>query len=85
MTLPHVLKRIWLHLARSRAFPSGSAEHGYEFVAPLDAAGHIDPKAVAEVPRALRCPPVLERRRRRDRAACAQAGRRRACPLGVRL
>ena len=44
MTLPHVLKRIRLHLARSRAFPSGSAEHGYEFVAPLDAAGHIDPK-----------------------------------------
>ncbi len=43
MTLPHVLKRIRLNLARSRDFPSGSARHGYEFVAPLDAKGHIDP------------------------------------------
>ena len=40
--LPHVLKRIRLNLARSKEFPSGSDEHGYEFVAPLDAAGHID-------------------------------------------
>jgi hypothetical protein len=44
MTLPHVLKRIVLHLARSKAFPAGSARHGYEFVAPLDAKGHIDPQ-----------------------------------------
>jgi hypothetical protein len=43
MTLPHTLKRIRLHLARSKEFPSGSAHHGYEFVAPLDAKGHIDP------------------------------------------
>jgi len=43
MTLPHVLKRIRLHLARSKEFPSGSARHGYEFVAPLDTKGHIDP------------------------------------------
>ena len=42
--LPHVLKRIRLHLARSREFPSGSTRHGYEFVAPLDAGGHIDPE-----------------------------------------
>jgi hypothetical protein len=41
-TLPHVLKRIRLNLARSKEFPSGSARHGYEFVAPLDADGHID-------------------------------------------
>lgn len=40
--LPHVLKRIRLNLARSKEFPSGSARHGYEFVAPLDASGHID-------------------------------------------
>jgi hypothetical protein len=40
--LPHVLKRIRLNLARSKAFPSGSARHGYEFVAPLDASDHID-------------------------------------------
>src|SRR5438105_11461532 len=41
-TLPHVLKRIRLNLARSKEFPSGSSRHGYEFVAPLDASGHID-------------------------------------------
>jgi hypothetical protein len=42
-TLPHVLKRIRLNLARSKDYPSGSWRHGYEFVAPLDATGHIDP------------------------------------------
>ncbi len=41
-TLPHVLKRIRLDLARSKEFPAGSARHGYEFVAPLDESGHID-------------------------------------------
>ena len=40
--LPHVLKRIRLNLARSKEFPLGSDKHGYEFVAPLDASGHID-------------------------------------------
>jgi len=44
MSLPHVLKRIRLELARSKQFPSGSARHGYEFVAPLDSNSHIDPK-----------------------------------------
>jgi hypothetical protein len=43
-TLPHAFKRIRLNLARSREFPEGSARHGYEFVAPLDAKGHIDLK-----------------------------------------
>ncbi len=43
-TLPHVLKRIRLNLARSKEFPTGSSQHGYEFVAPLDANGHIDPE-----------------------------------------
>src|SRR6202795_4470733 len=42
-TLPHVLKRIRLNLARSKEFPQGSPRHGYEFVAPLDANSHIDP------------------------------------------
>jgi hypothetical protein len=42
MTLPHTFKRIRLNLARSREFPAGSAQHGYEFVAPLDPSGHID-------------------------------------------
>jgi hypothetical protein len=41
--LPHAFKRIRLNLARSKEFPAGSARHGYEFVAPLDDAGHIDP------------------------------------------
>ncbi|MCB4767450.1 hypothetical protein LGR54_02430 [Ancylobacter sp. Lp-2] len=36
------LKRIRLHLARSKEFPEGSARYGYEFVAPLDETGHID-------------------------------------------
>ena len=41
-TLPHLLKRIRLNLARSKEFPQGSTKHGYEFGAPLDANGHID-------------------------------------------
>ena len=44
MTLPHLLKRIRLQLARSKQFPLGSRHRGYEFVAPLDEAGHIDPR-----------------------------------------
>jgi hypothetical protein len=40
--LPHSFKRIRLNLARSKEFPQGSRRHGYEFVAPLDASGHID-------------------------------------------
>ena len=83
--LPHVLKRIRLNLARSKEFPTGSAQHGYEFVAPLDQNGHIDAEALAQVPRALPRAPVLGRRRRRDRTPGAQAGRRRACALGLRL
>jgi hypothetical protein len=41
-TLPHTFKRIRLNLARSKELPQGSAQHGYEFVAPLDGQGHID-------------------------------------------
>ena len=44
MALPHTFKRIRLELTRSKEFPSGSAQRGYEFVAPLDAKGHIDPE-----------------------------------------
>jgi hypothetical protein len=36
------LQRIRLELARTPEFPNGSREHGYEFVAPLDAKGHLD-------------------------------------------
>ncbi len=38
------LSRIRLELARDREFPEGSRHHGYEFVAPIDNAGHIDPE-----------------------------------------
>jgi hypothetical protein len=37
------MKRIRLELARDKDFPSGSSQHGYEFVAPLDGNGRIDP------------------------------------------
>jgi hypothetical protein len=36
------LQRIRIELARDHDFPEGSRERGYEFVAPLDAEGHID-------------------------------------------
>ena len=39
------LNRVRLELARSEGFPDGSSRHGYEFVAPLDANGHIDADA----------------------------------------
>lgn len=41
--LPHAFKRIRLELARSKDFPAGSTNHGYELIAPLDANAHIDP------------------------------------------
>ena len=37
-----MLQQITLHLARGPEFPEGSAERGYELVAPLDASGHLD-------------------------------------------
>lgn len=37
-----IMKKVRLNLARNAEYPSGSAQHGYEFVAPLDADGHID-------------------------------------------
>lgn len=36
------LKQIRLELARTKEYPDGSANHGYEFVAPLDGEGHLD-------------------------------------------
>ena len=35
------LKRIRLELARTPDHPTGSAVHGYEFMAPLDESGHL--------------------------------------------
>ena len=37
-----MLKKITLNAARSKAFPEGSARHGYTFLAPLTAEGRID-------------------------------------------
>ena len=42
--LQHALKHIRLQLARSKEFPDGSAQHGYDLVAPLNKEGHIDPE-----------------------------------------
>ena len=39
------LKKIRLTLGRDHDFPQGSERHGYEFVAPLTAEGHIDAEA----------------------------------------
>ncbi len=36
------LRTIRLELARGAEFPEGSAQHGYEFTAPLDKNGHFD-------------------------------------------
>ena len=36
------LRTIRLELARTKEFPDGNSNCGYEFVAPLDANGHID-------------------------------------------
>ncbi len=37
------LKKIRLELARDHDYPQGSSQHGYEFVAPIDANGAIMP------------------------------------------
>jgi len=37
-----MLQRVTLHLARCHDFPDGSADHGYDMVAPLDADGRLD-------------------------------------------
>ena len=38
------LKRIRLELARTKEFPEGNRNCGYEFSAPLTADGHLDPE-----------------------------------------
>ena len=37
-----MLRKVRLELARTPGFPDGAADCGYEFVAPLDAEGHLD-------------------------------------------
>lgn len=41
---PASLNRIRLELAREPGHPSGDPRHGYVIVAPLDAAGRLDPE-----------------------------------------
>jgi hypothetical protein len=36
------MSRIHLELARTAKYPEGSANHGYHFIAPLTAEGHVD-------------------------------------------
>ncbi|QJE72339.1 hypothetical protein HHL28_03810 [Aerophototrophica crusticola] len=36
------LQKIRLELARMQGFPLGASDRGYEFMAPLDAEGHLD-------------------------------------------
>ena len=43
--LPRSFRRIRLELAREPGHPAGSAQIGYEFVAPLTAEDHIDAEA----------------------------------------
>ncbi|MBJ6127470.1 hypothetical protein [Microvirga splendida] len=43
-----MLYHITLHLARSREHPEGSARHGYEINAPLDAQGHLNQEEWAD-------------------------------------
>jgi hypothetical protein len=38
------LRKVRLELARTAEFPEGSAQRGYEFVAPLTDDGHLDPQ-----------------------------------------
>ena len=42
--------RIRLELARSRDFPEGSHQHGYEFVMPLDTHGRLDRELYRKAP-----------------------------------
>ena len=40
--MTNMLRRIALTLARSKDFPNGSSQIGYDLIAPLDGNGHID-------------------------------------------
>lgn len=42
------LYRVVLNLARTDDFPEGNSDCGYNFIAPLDDEGHLDPKKFAQ-------------------------------------
>ncbi|MFG1346793.1 hypothetical protein V5F59_18035 [Xanthobacter autotrophicus DSM 431] len=46
--LPHGFHQIRMELAREKGHPEGARNHGYSFVAPLNADGRIDPAAWAK-------------------------------------
>ena len=75
------LKRIKLTLARSKNHPSGSAECGYDLIAPLDDRGHID-LATWKTHRSACTVRRFLRPRRQDGIARAQGGWCGARPLG---
>lgn len=43
------MKKIRMELAKNEGFPSGSAQHGYEIIAPLDDNNHLDHVAWREL------------------------------------
>ena len=49
MTAEKLLRRVRLELARDPEHPEGSRERGYDLIVPLDAKGHINPKAWKEI------------------------------------
>ena len=61
------LKRIHLELARTPDFPNGSSAHGFEFIAPLDAKGHLNSAALAPGQGGVHRPALLGRHARRAR------------------
>ena len=87
------LKRIALTLARSKDFPNGSSQIGYDFIASLDSNGHIDLPEEHERRaegacgvghrRRMQRPAFFSRRGRQDRIAGAQGGQHRAWAVGV--
>jgi len=64
------LSRILLNLARSKEFPYGSPRHGYDFIAPLDPEGHIDPILWKKYRDHCRVRRFWGRRGRRGRSSC---------------
>ncbi|MGB7659914.1 MAG: hypothetical protein WBL96_16485 [Pseudolabrys sp.] len=76
------LKSIALTLARSKDFPNGSSQIGYDLIAPLDSNGHIDLPAWKKY-RAACSVRHFSPAENDDRIAGAQGGQRRAWAVGV--
>ncbi len=59
------LNKIRLELARTKETPAGDPNCGYEFIAPLDSAGHFDEDAWRKHREFMHRPTLLAERRRR--------------------